>query len=883
MAAAEPLLVASISNAQSLAGVAPASEVFVTIELGAAKAVSAAATGDGTPSGRRDWNQSVELLPPNEGADDEEWLAQLIAREVYITVDVHTKELVGSTHRGRLLLPAMQSVPLRGTFSVGPPPRGPGAAKPPRSGGFGSMEIVITPSLRFRESAAAAAMTDAVWPAELGQWSVQPSPGSGSATVSVPGDESCELVANGISACVSGVRRDVALRLTASQLLVIDAAERGGADLTMAVPRGCITDVSLREQSAAAAAETSLRITCKDFRVLTLSSTSTVAKAQLAALHSRLHQWTQQLGESRAALEPAAVEKWQATAAAAGEGWELDLSKEFDRQTGGGWAEAGFRDAGNDKFEICATYPQLVLLPQSVTADVATQCAEFRSKHRLPCLSWFSSSGCIYRCAQPMTGPLSTHSEADEALVGELRQVGEHGKLVIFDCRSHSAAAANSLKGAGLEDPSRYVNCQRVFLDIGNIHAMRHSLEKLVAMLVEDVQDFDDHEDQWLPQLNACGWLGHIRLLLGSALEVALVLRDGTHALVHCSDGWDRTSQICALAQLLVDPFFRTMSGFRVLVQKDFVAFGHMCRKRLGTVAHPHERSPVLLQFFEVVHHIREQCPSEFEFNDAFLVSLARMTDSELFGDFLCNSEKERVEGDLAGRAPSMWAHLCARANRDRYRSSSYKPTVGKAGGEIALLPVCPSLKYIHLWTELYCRYDESQYEKAELSAGRAVGQIAGEARRMSRSRSTLQLTKGEGEGVEVRVASAGHSLLGNDTLVAVGGPQHIEYTYELQVGKNAKERFDTRFSSALAAHEAVFAANESVMRLDPPLTFPSKHFFKDMIHDESNVKLRESELQVYYQRLLGEAALITSPEAHEAIGLSADASARLVHLLTDC
>ena len=55
------------------------------------------------------------------------------------------------------------------------------------------------------------------------------------------------------------------------------------------------------------------------------------------------------------------------------------------------------------------------------------------------------------------------------------------------------------------------------------------------------------------------------------------------------------------------------------------------------------------------------------------------------------------------------------------------------------------------------------------------------------------------------------------------------------------------------------------------------------MIHDESNVKLRESELQVYYQRLLGEAALITSPEAHEAIGLSADASARLVHLLTDC
>ena len=129
--------------------------------------------------------------------------------------------------------------------------------------------------------------------------------------------------------------------------------------------------------------------------------------------------------------------------------------------------------------------------------------------------------------------------------------------LTIFDCRSHSAAAANSLKGAGLEDPSRYVGCERVFLDIGNIHAMRHSLDALMDLIVSEVQEFDDHESGWLPKLSSSGWLNHIRLLLGSALEVALVVRDGGHALVHCSDGWDRTSQVCALAQLLLDPYFR--------------------------------------------------------------------------------------------------------------------------------------------------------------------------------------------------------------------------------------------------------------------------------------------------------------------------------------
>jgi hypothetical protein len=56
----------------------------------------------------------------------------------------------------------------------------------------------------------------------------------------------------------------------------------------------------------------------------------------------------------------------------------------------------------------------------------------------------------------------------------------------------------------------------------------------------------------------------------------------GRLVLLHCTDGWDRTSQVSALSQLLLDPHFRTLTGFVDLIEKDFIAFGHPFRRRLA-------------------------------------------------------------------------------------------------------------------------------------------------------------------------------------------------------------------------------------------------------------------------------------------------------------
>ncbi len=56
-------------------------------------------------------------------------------------------------------------------------------------------------------------------------------------------------------------------------------------------------------------------------------------------------------------------------------------------------------------------------------------------------------------------------------------------------------------------------------------------------------------------------WISNIKNLLSSAAAVARSLHEGHAILVHCSHGWDRTPQVCALAEVMMDGHYRTMAG----------------------------------------------------------------------------------------------------------------------------------------------------------------------------------------------------------------------------------------------------------------------------------------------------------------------------------
>jgi myotubularin-related protein 1/2 len=77
-------------------------------------------------------------------------------------------------------------------------------------------------------------------------------------------------------------------------------------------------------------------------------------------------------------------------------------------------------------------------------------------------------------------------------------------------------------------------------------------------------------------------WYDFVFLILSGAVEIAKNLTKGINNLVHCSDGWDRTAQLCALSGIMLDPFYRTIEGFEILIEKDWIHFGHQFGVRLA-------------------------------------------------------------------------------------------------------------------------------------------------------------------------------------------------------------------------------------------------------------------------------------------------------------
>ncbi|XP_012861288.1 myotubularin-related protein 4 isoform X1 [Echinops telfairi] len=391
----------------------------------------------------------------------------------------------------------------------------------------------------------------------------------------------------------------------------------------------------------------------------------------------------------------------------------------------------------NSNYKLCPSYPQKLLVPVWITDKELESVASFRSWKRIPVVVYrhLRNGAAIARCSQPEISWWGWRNADDEYLVtsiakacaldpgtrasGSSSSTGSSDaseacdagfdssltacsgaessqapqKLLILDARSYTAAVANRAKGGGCECEEYYPNCEVVFMGMANIHAIRNSFQYLRAVCSQMPDP-----SNWLSALESTKWLQHLSVMLKAAVLVAnTVDREGRPVLVHCSDGWDRTPQIVALAKILLDPYYRTLEGFQVLVESDWLDFGHKFGDRCGHQENAEDQSeqcPVFLQWLDSVHQLLKQFPCLFEFNEAFLVKLVQHTYSCLYGTFLANNPCEREKRSIYKRTCSVWALL--RAGNKNFHNFLYTPS-----SEMVLHPVC-HVRALHLWTAVY-------------------------------------------------------------------------------------------------------------------------------------------------------------------------------------
>ncbi|KAH1230269.1 Phosphatidylinositol-3-phosphatase myotubularin-1 [Glycine max] len=463
----------------------------------------------------------------------------------------------------------------------------------------------------------------------------------------------------------------------------------------------------------------------------------------------------------------------------------------------------------NCNYTMCQSYPFALVVPKIISDDEVLQASSFRARCRLPVVSWCHplTGAVVARSSQPLVGlMMNMRSNMDEKLVAALCSKLDNGsrrKLYIVDARPRKNALANGAMGGGSESSSNYFQSEIVFLGIDNIHAMRESFVRLREYMDTHGRTSSDGMSSFLRQggstwgggnlssmsasvstLGDSGWLLHVQnVLAGAAWIAARVAMENASVLVHCSsapyplslfffgsDGWDRTSQLVSLANLLLDPYYRTFTGFQALIDKDWLAFGHPFSDRVGmpsvsgtgnvpfelsrqsstsnfppspmrqssgtfalqppASSHSHNSnnySPIFLQWVDCVSQLLRMYPFAFEFSAAFLVDFVDCMLSCRFGNFLCNSEKERQQFNVFEACGCLWVYLADLRTSEGGSHVHHNPFYDPPKHNGPLLPPAAALAPT-LWPQFHLRWacpEEAQAGEIEARCRKIIMKYA--------------------------------------------------------------------------------------------------------------------------------------------------------------
>ncbi|KAG6961503.1 hypothetical protein JG687_00007682 [Phytophthora cactorum] len=382
------------------------------------------------------------------------------------------------------------------------------------------------------------------------------------------------------------------------------------------------------------------------------------------------------------------------------DGWRIyDAVAEFQRMGISSSTNRWRLSYVNEQYELCSTYPSILAVPASVSDSVLAVASKFRSKGRIPVLSWRDrhTGAVICRSSQPLVGLGQKQCDKDVFLIQaiaatnpsstklltehyETRHATASMKYADMVASEHNAAAAAiSATGASINGEVQRVNesnatddnghrqvletmesalvlteCKLIFMGIENIHMMRKSYHKLM-----DLCTTKQNNDKWLDQLASTRWLDHISRILDSAVEIVRIVKEQKSSWIECV--WQ-----------------------------------------------------VLAQF-----------PSAFEFNERYLILILDHLYSCRFGTFLYNSQRERMEQESLHPTQSLWSYLSTNAPRMKWKASvtatrqCFERSVGQSYEESRRL--VPHMTHedceVHSLADDYLDYGRNAFDASDKSS----------------------------------------------------------------------------------------------------------------------------------------------------------------------
>ncbi|XP_064608736.1 myotubularin-related protein 10-B-like isoform X2 [Liolophura sinensis] len=288
--------------------------------------------------------------------------------------------------------------------------------------------------------------------------------------------------------------------------------------------------------------------------------------------------------------------------------WELD-------RLGGitGWEVTQV----NERFNLCDCLPESFTMPAKLPVSVMKSDTLHFVDNRPPTWSYtFVNGASLVRmsCLRSDT----TMTEVESRAVEAVRLTHSRGRTpTVFDLSK--------------ECPT--------------LRDLQWSYEKLKELVVIDSEkDFWSTDLTWFSSLENTKWLQSVQSCLLLAVSATKEMEENERTVIlKEAGGRDFSCVVSSLVQLMLDPNSRTLEGFQLLIQKEWVAMAHPFQQRCGLIRSADSlESPVFLLFLDCVWQMLQQFPSSFAFTETYLTTVWDSIYMGLFETFLFNSPHQQ-------------------------------------------------------------------------------------------------------------------------------------------------------------------------------------------------------------------------------------------------